>query len=50
MHGFSKDTKLSYSKYKPAHMSDEAWAQISPSLARLFLATQNTAPQSTAPQ
>jgi spermidine synthase len=40
MHGFSKDTKLSYSKQKPAHMSDDAWAQISPSVARTFLATQ----------
>ena len=40
LHGFSKDTKLSYSKHKPAHMSDEAWAQISPSVARTFLATQ----------
>jgi spermidine synthase len=40
MDGFSKDTKLSYSKHKPAHMSDEAWAQISPSVARTFLATQ----------
>jgi hypothetical protein len=40
MDGFSKDTKLSYSKHKPAHMSEDAWAQISPSVARTFLATQ----------
>ena len=40
MHDFSKDTKITYSKHKPAHMSDEAWAQISPSVARVFLATQ----------
>jgi spermidine synthase len=40
MHGFSKTTKFSYTKHKPAHMSDEAWAQISPSVARTFLATQ----------
>jgi len=31
-------------------MSDEAWTQISPSVARLFLATQNTATQNTALQ
>jgi spermidine synthase len=40
MHGYSKDTKFSYSKHRPAHMSDEAWVQISPSVARVFLATQ----------
>jgi spermidine synthase len=40
MDGFAKDTKLSYSKHKPAHMSEDAWAQISPSVARTFLATQ----------
>jgi spermidine synthase len=40
MHGFSKDTKLSYSKNKPPQMSEEAWVQISPSVARTFLATQ----------
>jgi hypothetical protein len=43
MHGFSKDTRLSYSKNKPSHMSKEAWAQISPSVARVFLATQKVA-------
>ena len=43
MHGFSKDTKLSYSKLKPAHMGQEAWAQISPSVARTFLETQRSA-------
>ena len=43
MHGFSKDTKLSYSKHKPEHLSAEAWTQISPSVARTFLATQEKA-------
>jgi len=41
MHGDLKDTKLSYSKHKPSHMSEEAWTQISPSVARVFLATQD---------
>ena len=40
MNHFSKDTPLTYSKHKPAHWSDEAWAQISASVARVFLATQ----------
>jgi spermidine synthase len=40
MHGFSKETKFTFSKQKPEHMSDEAWVQISPSVARIFLATQ----------
>ncbi len=40
MNGFSKDTKITFNKKKPAHLSDEAWAQISPSVARTFLATQ----------
>jgi spermidine synthase len=40
MHGFSKHTKLSFSKHKPAQLSDEAWVQISSSVARVFLATQ----------
>jgi hypothetical protein len=42
MQGYSKDTKLSYSKHKPVNMSDEAWEQISPSVARTFLATQKS--------
>jgi len=41
MHGFSKDTKFSFNKHQPAHMSEEAWVQISPSVARVFLATQD---------
>ncbi len=41
MHDFSKDTKITFSKNKPAHLSDEAWAQISASIARVFLATQD---------
>jgi spermidine synthase len=40
MHDFSKDIKLSYSKHKPAHLSEEAWTQVSASVARTFLATQ----------
>jgi hypothetical protein len=42
MQGFSKDTKFRFSKQKPEHMTDEAWAQISPSVARTFLATQES--------
>jgi spermidine synthase len=38
---FSKDTKITFNKQKPAHMSEDAWAQISPSVARVFLATKN---------
>ena len=40
-HGFSQERKLTYSKHKPMHLSDEAWVQISPSVARVFLATQH---------
>ena len=40
VHDFSKEIKLTFSKHKPSHMSDEAWAQISSSVARVFLATQ----------
>jgi spermidine synthase len=42
MQGFSKETKFTFSKQKPEHMTDEAWAQISPSVARTFLATQES--------
>jgi hypothetical protein len=42
MNDFSNATKIIFSKHKPAHMSDEAWVQISASVARTFLATQNT--------
>jgi hypothetical protein len=41
VHDFSKETKLTFSKQKPAHLSDEAWAQISSSMARVFLSTQS---------
>jgi hypothetical protein len=41
VHDFSKETKLTFSKHKPVHLSDEAWAQISPSMARVFLSTQS---------
>jgi spermidine synthase len=43
VHDLSKETKLTFSKHKPSHMSDEAWAQISPSVARVFLAAQKVA-------
>jgi hypothetical protein len=43
VHDLSKETKLTFSKHKPSHMSDEAWVQISPSVARVFLATQKVA-------
>jgi len=41
MHGVSQEVKLSFSKQKPAYMSDEAWVQVAPSVARTFLATQD---------
>jgi spermidine synthase len=44
MHGDSKNTALTFSKHRPALMSEEAWTQIAPSVARVFLATQNAAP------
>ena len=40
--GFSKETKFSYKNQKPEHISEEAWVQISASLARTFLATQES--------
>jgi len=43
MSDFSRDTKITFSKHTPVHMSHEAWAQISPSVARVFLATQRAA-------
>lgn len=39
MNGVFKDQSLTFSKYKPVHLSDEAWQQVSPSVARVFLAT-----------
>jgi hypothetical protein len=41
MQGHFNDKRTRYSKHKPAHLSDEAWAQISPSMARVFLAMQD---------
>jgi spermidine synthase len=41
MHGVSQEVKPSFSKQKPAYMSDEAWVQVAPSVARTFLATQD---------
>jgi len=41
MRGVSQEAKLSYSKQKPTYMSDEAWVQVAPSVARTFLATQD---------
>lgn len=43
VHDLSKEIKLTFSKHKPSHMSEEAWAQISSSVARVFLATQKVA-------
>ena len=40
MHDFSRDQKLTFNKQKPAHMNEEGWAQISASVARVYLATQ----------
>ena len=40
INALTKDLKLTFGKHKPVHMSDEAWLQISPSVARVFLATQ----------
>jgi spermidine synthase len=41
MHGHFNDKRTRYSKHKPEHLSDEAWVQISPSMARVFLAMQD---------
>ena len=38
MNGVFKDQSFTFSKHKPAHLSDEAWQQIAPSVARVFLA------------
>jgi hypothetical protein len=43
MHGYSKDNPIKFSKHTPAHLSEEAWAQVSSSVARVFLATQKLA-------
>jgi spermidine synthase len=40
MHGVLKKQSFTFSKHKPAHLSDEAWTQISPSVARVFLEIQ----------
>lgn len=43
MNGVFKDQSFTFSKHKPAHLSDEAWQQISPSVARVFLAMHQEA-------
>jgi spermidine synthase len=43
MHGFTPNNKLTFSKHKPAHMDEEGWRQIAPSLARVYLAIQEKA-------
>jgi spermidine synthase len=43
MNGVFKDQSFTFSKHKPAHLSDEAWQQVSPSLARVFLVLQDEA-------
>ncbi len=43
MHGVFKNQSFTFSKHKPAHLSDEAWTQISPSVARVFLEMHKTA-------
>jgi spermidine synthase len=40
MQGFSKDTQFTFNKQRPKHLSEEAWTQVSSSVARVFLATQ----------
>jgi spermidine synthase len=39
MQGFSKNTKYTFDKQRPKHLSEEAWTQVSSSVARVFLAT-----------
>jgi spermidine synthase len=43
MHGLNPSNKLTFSKHKPAHMDEEGWRQIAPSLARVYLAIQEKA-------
>jgi spermidine synthase len=40
MNGYLADRPVLFSKRQPAHLSDEAWVQVSPSMARVFLALQ----------
>nr|WP_315228342.1 fused MFS/spermidine synthase [uncultured Limnohabitans sp.] len=42
MRDFSKETPLTFSKHKPAHMSEAMWEQVRPSMARVFLATKSS--------
>jgi spermidine synthase len=41
MQDFSRDKKLIFTKQQPAHISEEGWSQISASVARVYLATQD---------
>ena len=43
MNGDLADHPVLFRKQKPAHLTDEAWAQVSPSMARVFLALQDRA-------
>jgi spermidine synthase len=42
MNGHLADRPVLFSKRQPAHLSDEAWIQVSPSMARVFLALQKS--------
>ena len=43
MRDVAKDKPFTFSKNKPAHMSEAMWDQVRPSMARVFLATQSSA-------
>ena len=43
VHDFSRDKKLAFSKQPPTQMAEEGWSQISASVARVYLATQEDA-------
>ena len=44
IHDLAENAAITFSKNKPTHMSEEAWEQIAPSIARLFLVTQKLCP------
>jgi spermidine synthase len=44
MRDFSKDKKFLFHKHQATHMAEEGWSQIAPSVARLYLATQEKMP------
>jgi hypothetical protein len=41
MQDFSRYKKLIFTKQQPAYISEEGWSQISASVARVYLATQD---------